>query len=182
MRAKIAQEKLIEQSSIPYSIVHATQFFEFIKGIADAATDGERRLTNHAARVPGNHRLLVGFHYADGPAASSRGYRRRTLAIAGGIKLDAEELQSGAYALAHFGGMLADPARKYESVDPAERGGVAANDLLDLVAENPERIVGPGIRRSRGEQLSDVGARFRDSQQTTAMIDGLVERDRREAA
>ena len=40
MRAKIAQEKLIEQSSIPYSIVHATQFFEFIKGIADAATVG----------------------------------------------------------------------------------------------------------------------------------------------
>jgi len=40
MRAKIAQEKLIEQSSIPYSIVHATQFFEFLKAIADAATDG----------------------------------------------------------------------------------------------------------------------------------------------
>jgi uncharacterized protein YbjT (DUF2867 family) len=40
MRAKITQEKLIEQSSIPYSIVHATQFFEFMKGIADAATDG----------------------------------------------------------------------------------------------------------------------------------------------
>jgi uncharacterized protein YbjT (DUF2867 family) len=39
-RAKIAQEKLIEASSIPYSIVHATQFFEFIPGIADAATDG----------------------------------------------------------------------------------------------------------------------------------------------
>jgi len=36
MRAKIFQEKLIEQSSIPYSIVHATQFFEFIKAIADA--------------------------------------------------------------------------------------------------------------------------------------------------
>ena len=41
MRAKIAQEKLIERSSIPYSIVHATQFFEFMKGIADAATDGD---------------------------------------------------------------------------------------------------------------------------------------------
>jgi uncharacterized protein YbjT (DUF2867 family) len=40
MRAKIAQEKLIEESSIPYSIVHATQFFEFMKGIADGATDG----------------------------------------------------------------------------------------------------------------------------------------------
>jgi uncharacterized protein YbjT (DUF2867 family) len=41
MRAKVAQEKLIAQSSIPYSIVHATQFFEFIKSIADAAFDGD---------------------------------------------------------------------------------------------------------------------------------------------
>src|SRR5216110_4020982 len=39
-RAKIAQEKLIQESSIPYSIVQATQFFEFVKSIADAATDG----------------------------------------------------------------------------------------------------------------------------------------------
>jgi uncharacterized protein YbjT (DUF2867 family)/nitrite reductase/ring-hydroxylating ferredoxin subunit len=42
MRAKIAQEKLIKESSIPYSIVHATQFFEFIKSIADAATTGDK--------------------------------------------------------------------------------------------------------------------------------------------
>jgi uncharacterized protein YbjT (DUF2867 family) len=40
-RAKIAQEKLIKDASIPYSIVHATQFFEFIKSIADAATQGD---------------------------------------------------------------------------------------------------------------------------------------------
>jgi uncharacterized protein YbjT (DUF2867 family) len=39
-RAKIAQERLIQDGSIPWSIVHATQFFEFIKGIAQAATDG----------------------------------------------------------------------------------------------------------------------------------------------
>src|SRR5213076_1197905 len=39
-RAKLAQEKLIQDSSIPYSIVHATQFFEFIARIADDATDG----------------------------------------------------------------------------------------------------------------------------------------------
>jgi uncharacterized protein YbjT (DUF2867 family) len=38
--AKLAQESMVQASSIPYSIVHATQFFEFIKGIADAATDG----------------------------------------------------------------------------------------------------------------------------------------------
>jgi uncharacterized protein YbjT (DUF2867 family) len=40
-RAKIAQEKLIKGNVIPYSIVHATQFFEFLKSIADAATDGD---------------------------------------------------------------------------------------------------------------------------------------------
>ena len=40
LRAKVAQEKLIESSSIPYSIVHATQFFEFIMRIADSATEG----------------------------------------------------------------------------------------------------------------------------------------------
>ncbi|HSE30027.1 MAG TPA: SDR family oxidoreductase [Pyrinomonadaceae bacterium] len=40
MRAKVAQEKLIGQSSIPYSIVRATQFFEFVNRIADAATKG----------------------------------------------------------------------------------------------------------------------------------------------
>jgi uncharacterized protein YbjT (DUF2867 family) len=39
-KAKIAQEKLIEAGPIPYSIVRSTQFFEFIDGIADAATTG----------------------------------------------------------------------------------------------------------------------------------------------
>ena len=39
-RAKIAQENLIQGSSIPYSIVRATQFFEFVKGIADFSTKG----------------------------------------------------------------------------------------------------------------------------------------------
>jgi uncharacterized protein YbjT (DUF2867 family) len=42
IRAKIEQEKLIKESGIPYSIVHATQFFEFWKGIADDATHGNQ--------------------------------------------------------------------------------------------------------------------------------------------
>ena len=41
LRAKVAQEQLIAASSIPYSIVRATQFFEFIDSIAAAATDGD---------------------------------------------------------------------------------------------------------------------------------------------
>jgi len=39
LRAKVAQEKLIEESPIPWSIVHATQFFEFVGRIADGATE-----------------------------------------------------------------------------------------------------------------------------------------------
>jgi len=42
MRAKLAQEKLIKDSGIPYSIVHATQFFEFVKRIADEAAVGNQ--------------------------------------------------------------------------------------------------------------------------------------------
>lgn len=45
LRAKVAQEELIKGSGLPYSIVHATQFFEFAGSIADSATaDGRVRL------------------------------------------------------------------------------------------------------------------------------------------
>ena len=41
LRAKVAQEELIEASSIPYTIVRSTQFYEFVESIATAATDGD---------------------------------------------------------------------------------------------------------------------------------------------
>ena len=40
-RAKMAQENLIKASPVPYTIVRATQFFEFVSGIAQSATDGQ---------------------------------------------------------------------------------------------------------------------------------------------
>src|SRR5213592_1173644 len=46
LRAKVAQEELIKASPIPYTIVRATQFFEFVGGIADSATNGQ------TARLP----------------------------------------------------------------------------------------------------------------------------------
>src|SRR5205085_2261857 len=88
-------------------------------------------------------------------------------------ELDPQKLQSGAYSVAYIGRMLADPASEYESVDPTERCGVAANHLLDLVAENAERFVGSRIRPNGVEKLSHVGARFRDSQQPTATAQRL---------
>jgi len=47
-RAKLAQEQLIQKSSIPFSLVHATQFYEFVPAIADDASDGT---TVHIAPV-----------------------------------------------------------------------------------------------------------------------------------
>lgn len=41
LRAKMAQEKLIRESGVPYTIVHSTQFFEFLSGIAQSATVGD---------------------------------------------------------------------------------------------------------------------------------------------
>jgi uncharacterized protein YbjT (DUF2867 family) len=47
LRAKVAQENLIKESGLPYSIVRATQFFEFVEAIAGSATDGD------TVRLPG---------------------------------------------------------------------------------------------------------------------------------
>jgi uncharacterized protein YbjT (DUF2867 family) len=46
MRAKVAQEELIKSSGQPYTIVRSTQFFEFLRATADAATNGD------SVRVP----------------------------------------------------------------------------------------------------------------------------------
>ena len=51
-RAKIAQENLINASSIPHSIVRATQFYEFVKGIADFSADGDKVRLPHVLIQP----------------------------------------------------------------------------------------------------------------------------------
>jgi uncharacterized protein YbjT (DUF2867 family) len=51
-RAKLAQERLIKASGIPYTIVHSTQFMEFLKGIADEATVGTVARLSPAAFQP----------------------------------------------------------------------------------------------------------------------------------
>jgi uncharacterized protein YbjT (DUF2867 family) len=52
MRAKVAQEKLIVESGLPYSIVRATQFFEFVEGIGDSMSDGDTVRAPHGAFQP----------------------------------------------------------------------------------------------------------------------------------
>ncbi len=52
MRAKVAQEKVLVESGSPYSIVRATQFFEFVGGIADSLADGDTVRAPHGAFQP----------------------------------------------------------------------------------------------------------------------------------
>lgn len=52
MRAKVAQEQLIKESGAPHTIVRATQFFEFVGGIADSLTDGDTVHAPHGAFQP----------------------------------------------------------------------------------------------------------------------------------
>ncbi|MBM0104733.1 SDR family oxidoreductase [Steroidobacter sp. S1-65] len=51
-RAKLAQEKLIKASSIPYTILHSTQFFEFINRIAESTADGKSLRVSDAMIQP----------------------------------------------------------------------------------------------------------------------------------
>lgn len=51
-RGKIAQEKLIRESSTPYTIVHATQFFEFLKKLADISATGDEVSLPHVRFQP----------------------------------------------------------------------------------------------------------------------------------
>jgi uncharacterized protein YbjT (DUF2867 family) len=51
-RAKLAQENLIKAAGIPYTIVRATQFFEFVSGIADSATTGDTVRLPHVLMQP----------------------------------------------------------------------------------------------------------------------------------
>ena len=51
-RAKLAQENLVKNSPIPYTLLHATQFFEFIRGIAQSATSGDTVRLSHSLIQP----------------------------------------------------------------------------------------------------------------------------------
>jgi uncharacterized protein YbjT (DUF2867 family) len=51
-RAKLAQETLIKSSPVPYTLLHATQFMEFLRGIAQSATEGNTVRLSHAFIQP----------------------------------------------------------------------------------------------------------------------------------
>jgi uncharacterized protein YbjT (DUF2867 family) len=117
-RAKIAQEKLIKESPIPYSIVHATQFFEFLKGLADISFDGENVRLPHVLFQP-----MAAADVASGVATIAAGQPVNGMVeIAGPEQFRVDELVRRRLAsLKDSREVIADPNARYGGAIISER-------------------------------------------------------------
>jgi uncharacterized protein YbjT (DUF2867 family) len=141
LRAKVAQEQLIADGPIPYSIVRSTQFFEFVKRIADEATDGD------TVRVPD---ALIQPIAADDAAAAVREISQRSpvggvVDIAGPEPFRFEEfIRRSLTAEGDPRTVVADPQARYFGThlqerslvpnDSARLGGIRLEDWLARAA------------------------------------------------
>jgi len=140
-RAKVAQEKLIERSGIPYTIVRSTQFFEFLGGIAQEGTVGATArvssalfqpiasddvadaMTDVALAAPANGKLEI----AGPERAGLDRFVRRFLAA----RKDPREVVADADAL-YFGAKLDD-----RSLVPGDAPRIGATRFEDWLARAP---------------------------------------------
>ena len=124
LRAKAVQEKLIAESSIPDSIVHSTQFFEFVKRIADDATEGD------TVRLPD---ALIQPIAADDVAAavcevSVRAPADGVIEIAGPEEFPFDEfVRQGLKAKGDPRTVVADPTARYFGAQLQERSLLPTN-------------------------------------------------------
>jgi uncharacterized protein YbjT (DUF2867 family) len=146
-RAKMAQENLIKGSSIPYSIVRATQFFEFVKSIADFSTDGNK------VRLP----LALIQPMAADDVASAVGRVATGSPVNGTVEVGGPEqfrldelVRQGLAAHNDPREVVADPHARYYGVELSERALLPADGarlgetrfkswLTQSAAQNPSR-------------------------------------------
>jgi uncharacterized protein YbjT (DUF2867 family) len=124
-QAKMAQEKLIKESGLPYSIVHATQFFEFVKGIADFSTQG-----NQVHLPPALIQPMASDDVAKGVGRVSVGTPVNGIVEIGGpekFRLD-ELIRLGLSALGDARKVVTDPNALYYGVLLSERTLVPEDD------------------------------------------------------
>jgi uncharacterized protein YbjT (DUF2867 family) len=128
-RAKLAQETLIRESGIPYSIVHATQFFEFVKNIADSATDGNTVRLSHALIQPIAADAVAGAVARTAVGEPING----TIEIAGPEQFGLDELiRKGLRFRGDPREVVADPQARYFGAVPGERTLLPGADALIL--------------------------------------------------
>lgn len=124
-RAKVAQEQLIKNSGVPYSLVHATQFFEFVKSIADGATDGNTVRLSPALIQP-----IAADDVATAVARTSVGTPLDgTIEVAGPETFGLDELiRAGLGMKGDPRDVVADPAAPYFGAILSEKSLVAGPD------------------------------------------------------
>jgi uncharacterized protein YbjT (DUF2867 family) len=126
-RAKVTQEQLIGKSPIPYSIVHATQFFEFVAGIADAATtDGTIRLPPVSFQpIAGDDVARAVARISIGPPVNGR------IEVAGPERFRMDEFFREALAARHDPReVVTDPHARYFGAELSESTLVPGNDAI----------------------------------------------------
>ena len=124
-RAKLAQEQLIQDSSIPYTIVHATQFFEFVNGIADEATDG-----NTVRLPPALFQPMAAQDVASALAEVAVGPpQNRTVEVGGPEQFRLDGLiREVLAARSDPREVIADPQARYFGIAPQERTLLPGDD------------------------------------------------------
>jgi len=128
-RAKLAQEKLIEESGIPYTIVHSTQFFEFLNAIVQAGTVG-----NEVRLPPALFQPIVSDDVADAVTDAALGKPvNGTIEIAGPERVRLDELV-GLYLREKNDPrtVVADPEALYYGIRIDDRALVPAGDSAHL--------------------------------------------------
>jgi len=163
-RAKIAQEKLIRDSSIPYSIVHATQFFEFLKGLADISMVG-----NKVHLPPVLFQPMAADDVASGVAKVAVDQPVNGIVEIGGPELFRvdELVRRRLVSLGDSREVIADPKATYDG------------------ARLSERTLVPGNNARLGEirfeiWLTQAGAQFpKERAQPTAVATGQKEREKK---
>jgi uncharacterized protein YbjT (DUF2867 family) len=125
LRAKVAQEKLITESLIPYSIVRATQFFEFVTSIADSATNG-----NTVRLPPVRFQPIAAENVAGAVARVAMGSPLNGIVnVAGPEQFRFDELiRLGLSARKDARDVIADPHARYFGTELSERSLVPGDD------------------------------------------------------
>ena len=125
-RAKMAQERLIKASKIPYTIVRSTQFFEFLSAIAQSATDGQTVRLPSALAQP-----IASEDVADAMVDFTLG-----APVNGVVEIAGPERVSLAELVQRFLRAKMDP-RKVTTDVQARYFGVALNDQSLTPGDNP---------------------------------------------
>jgi uncharacterized protein YbjT (DUF2867 family) len=150
LRAKVAQEKLIKESSIPYSIVRATQFFEFFQRIADSATEG------NTVRLPSvGFQPLAADDVADAVTKVAMGSPLNAIVeVAGPEQFRFDQfIRHGLTARNDPREVIADPHARYFGAELSERS-LVPDDGAQLGETHFEEWLSQSVNQSPANQQS----------------------------